>query len=75
MYNSLSKSNFNIKKSNNWSYFLLKTKFCFLPTPHAKFCLNKDMPNYYRFHVNCYLKATSNICTSISPKITLTKEV
>ena len=39
---------------------LFKTKLCSLPTPHTKFCLNKNIPNYDRFHVNCYLKATCN---------------
>ena len=49
------------KKDNNWSYLLYKTKFCFLSNPHKKISLNKNMPNYNRFHVNCYLKATCNI--------------
>ena len=65
MYNSLSNSNYNIKKDNNWSYLLFKTKFCSLPTPHTKFCLIKNMPNYNRFHVNCYLKATCNVLLKI----------
>ena len=34
---------------------------CSLPTPHTKFCFNKNIPNYNRFHVNCYMKATCNI--------------
>ena len=48
------------KEDNNCSYLLFKTKCCFFPTPHTKFCLNKNVPNN-RFHVNCYLKATCNI--------------
>ena len=35
LYNSLSKA--------------IITKFCTLPTPHTKFSLNKNMPNYNRF--------------------------
>ena len=37
MYKSLLNSNFNVRKDNNWSYLLFKTKFCSLPTPHTKF--------------------------------------
>ena len=33
-----------------------KTKFCSLHIPHTKFGLNKNMPNYNRFHVNCYIE-------------------
>ena len=43
------------------SYLLLKTKFCSLHTPHTKFSLNKNMPHYNHFDVNCYLKATCNL--------------
>ena len=58
MYKSLSNSNFKGKKVNNWSYLLFKTKLFSLHTPHIKFSLNKNMPHYNRFHVNCYLNAT-----------------
>ena len=67
MYNSISNSNYNVKKDNNWSYLLFKTKFWFLPspqpTPQPKFCLNTNIPDYIynRFHVNCYLKATCKL--------------
>ena len=44
---------------------LFKTNFRSLPTPLIT--LYKNMPNYNRFHVNCYLKATFNICTIFSP--------
>ena len=30
-------------------------------TPYTTFCLNKNMPNYNRVHINCYLKAICNI--------------
>ena len=60
MYKSLWNSNFDIKKDYNWSCLLFKTKLCSLPSPHAKFSLNKNMPNYNRFQINCYLKVTCN---------------
>ena len=34
-------------QDNDWSYLLFKTKLCYFPTPHKKFSLNKNMPNYY----------------------------
>ena len=39
----------------------------FVPFSTPKFCLNKNMSNYNRFQVNCYLKAACNLlfCTNI----------
>ena len=52
--------------------------FCYtkqncVPSPHTKFCLNKIMPNYNRFHVNCCPKVTSNILFYVRKKNTLKK--
>ena len=63
-----SNSNYNVKRiiiSHIW----YSKQFCSLPTPYTKFSLNKNMPNYNRFHVNCYLKATYNILLYILPHL------
>jgi hypothetical protein len=41
--------------------FVIQNKFCSLFTTHTKVCLNKNMPNYNYFHINCYLIATCNM--------------
>ena len=48
---------------------LFKLKKISLPSPHTKFGLNKNMSNYNRFHVNCYLKATCNMLSKHMLKI------
>ena len=50
---------YNVYHVNNLK--VLYKKKLFSPHPKQNFCLNKNMPNYNRFHVNSYLKATCNI--------------
>ena len=55
--NNLQTANFTVKKSF-MVIFVIQNTILFLPTPHTKFRLNKNMPNYNCFFVNCYLKET-----------------
>ena len=60
LYNSLPNSNYNVKKITIGH--ICYSKNCVPSPPHTQNCLNKDMPNYNRFHVSyCYLKVTFNI--------------
>ena len=57
-YKSFSNSNFNAKKITigHISY----SKQHFVPsTPHTNFILNKNMPHYNCFHVNCFFSSFS----------------
>ena len=44
--------------------FVIQNKILFPPTPHTK--LDKNMTNYKRFHINCYLKVPYNILLYIT---------
>ena len=67
-YFSFLNGNFNVKKKkygHNCS-----TKLNFGPHTH-KFCLIKNMPNYFLLYVNCYFKITCYILYFTFDSVTL----
>ena len=57
----LVKSFFRLSTKSKQKYNIYHVNNFIFNTPNTKYCLIKNMPNYNRFHVNCYLKATCNI--------------